>query len=148
MKLDEKDLRILEILKENSRLSTYKIAKKTLIPVTTVHNRIKKLEREGVVEGYTVKLNNKKLGKEVSAYILVEFDINTMLAKKMGYYDLAREIRKPGIVEDLVYTTGQKDIIIKIRAHNMEEINNYLLGHLRKVPGILRSDTHVVLQEF
>lgn len=148
MKLDDKDTKIIELLKENGKLSTYGIAKKTLMPVTTIHNRIKKLEREGIIEKYTIKLNEKKLGKIVSAYVLVEFDINAMIAKKLTYHDLAKEIKKPGIVEDLVYITGNKDIIIKIRAHDMEEINNYLLEYLRKVPGVLRSDTYVSLQEF
>jgi len=148
MKIDQKDLKIIELLKENSKLSTYDIAKKTLMPVTTIHNRIKKLEKEKVIEGYTVKLDYKKLGKIISAYILVKFDINSMLTKKMSYEDLAREIKKTGIVEDLVYTTGQRDIIIKVRTADMEEINNYLLEHLRKIPGVMTSDTYIVLQEF
>ena len=148
MKLDEKDRQILEILKRNSKLSSYTIAKKTLIPVTTVHNRIKKLEKEGIIEQYTLKLNHKKLGKQITAYIVVEFDINSMQAKKLGYDDLAKEIKKPGVVEDLAYITGEKDIIIKIRADNMEEVDKFLLEHLRKVPGVLRSNTYIALQEF
>ena len=47
--LDDKDKKIIEILKENSRLSTQQISKKTLIPITTVHHRIKKLEKEKII---------------------------------------------------------------------------------------------------
>lgn len=148
MKLDEKDIQILEILKKNSKLSSYQIAKKTLIPVTTIHNRIKKLEKEEIIQQYTIKLDYKKLGKQITAYVVVEFDINSMMAKKLTYDDLAREIKKPGIVEDLAYITGEKDIIIKIKAKDMEEVNSYLLDYLRKVPGVLRSNTYIALQEF
>ena len=69
--LDNKDLKILEVLKVNSRLSTQKIAKKTLIPITTVHNRMKKLEKEGIIKGYTVILDYKKLGKPILSFILI-----------------------------------------------------------------------------
>ena len=72
--LDKKDLAILEILKHNSNLSTQNIAKKTNIPITTVHNRIKKLEKEGIIKEYSVVLDNKKIGKPIAAYILITVD--------------------------------------------------------------------------
>ncbi len=148
MKVDEKDLKILELLKNNSKLSSYQIAKKTLIPVTTVHNRIKKLEKNEIIKAYTIKINEKKLGKMITSYVFLEFDINSMLSKKFTYDDIAREIKKAGIVEDLAYITGEKDIIIKIRTKDIEEANKYILEHLRKIPGILRTNTYVALQEF
>ena len=51
--MDKKDKTILELLNENSKLTTSQISKKTIIPITTVHNRIKKLEKEGIITGYT-----------------------------------------------------------------------------------------------
>ncbi|MBW2963913.1 Lrp/AsnC family transcriptional regulator, partial [Candidatus Woesearchaeota archaeon] len=69
--LDKKDLRILDELKADAKLTTGQIAKKLNIPVTTVHNRIKKLEKLGVVEGYTAKVDYKKLGKPITAYIMM-----------------------------------------------------------------------------
>ena len=48
--MDEKDEKILKLLKENSKLTTQQISKKTLIPITTIHNRIKKLEKEGIIK--------------------------------------------------------------------------------------------------
>jgi len=71
MKLDKKDLKILEILKENSKLTTSQIYKKTNIPITTVHNRIKKLENLGIIRSYTLKLDYNKLGKPITGFILV-----------------------------------------------------------------------------
>ena len=50
--LDKSDIKIIEILKENSKLSTQQISKKTAIPITTVHYRIKKLEKEGLKKIY------------------------------------------------------------------------------------------------
>jgi DNA-binding Lrp family transcriptional regulator len=71
MELDKKDLQILELLKRDSKLTTSKIAKKTLIPTTTIHNRIKKLEKSGIIKNYTLNLDWKKLGKNITAFILV-----------------------------------------------------------------------------
>jgi len=71
-KVDNKDLHILEMLRANSRLSEQKIAKKTGIPMTTVHNRAKKMRQAGIIEGYTVRLNHAKLGKPLVAYVLLK----------------------------------------------------------------------------
>jgi len=55
VKLDDKDWQILEILKDNAKLTSHKISKKTAIPITTVHNRIKKLEMNGIIKKYAPK---------------------------------------------------------------------------------------------
>ena len=58
--MDEKDEQILQILLINSKLSTHQISKKTGIPITTVHNRIKKLTKKGIIKGYTIVIDHKK----------------------------------------------------------------------------------------
>ena len=63
--INEKDKNILSILEKDAKLSMRKIAAKVKLPVTTIHNRIKKMESLGIIEGYVVKLNKKKLGKNV-----------------------------------------------------------------------------------
>jgi len=72
--IDNKDLKILELLKLNARFTTKQISKKTLLPITTVHNRIKKLENLGVIKNYSVVIDHKKLGKSISAYILMNIN--------------------------------------------------------------------------
>ena len=71
MELDQKDLKIIDILKENSKLTVNQISKRFNIPITTVHNRIKKLEKLGVIKNYTVILDYKKLNKGIQGIILV-----------------------------------------------------------------------------
>ena len=58
--MDDKDEQILQILKENSKLSTHQISKKTRIPITTVHNRIKKLKKEEIIKKYSIIIDKKK----------------------------------------------------------------------------------------
>ena len=69
--MDKKDEKIISCLKEHGRWSIQKIAKQTLIPITTVHHRLRKLEREGIIKRYTVALDYKKIGLPIAAYVLI-----------------------------------------------------------------------------
>ncbi|MEK6869655.1 MAG: winged helix-turn-helix transcriptional regulator, partial [Nanoarchaeota archaeon] len=76
--IDEKDKKILEILQENSSLSSHKISKRTLIPVTTVNNRIKKLKNLGVIKKFTVDIDKSKLGFSLVAYIFLTVSLEEL----------------------------------------------------------------------
>jgi Lrp/AsnC family transcriptional regulator for asnA, asnC and gidA len=147
MKLDEKDLKVLKILKENSKLTTNKISKKTAMPITTVHNRIKKLEKLGVIKEYTIVLDHKKLGKNLSAYILVTVDYKLLKEGGISQYELAKQIKKHDFVEETAMVTGGTDIIVKVRANDIEHLSDFVTKELRNIDGIERTQTMVVLSE-
>lgn len=144
---DKKDFAIIEALKSGGRLSTQQIAKKTSIPITTVHNRIKKLEKEGVIKGYTVVLDNKKIGRTIAAYILVTVDYKYLKEKKMSQYELAQKLKSNSNVEEAAMVTGASDIIIKVRASDMEGLNDFITKYLRNIDGIEKTQTAVILNE-
>ncbi|MHA1835102.1 MAG: Lrp/AsnC family transcriptional regulator, partial [Candidatus Baldrarchaeia archaeon] len=62
MKLDEKDIKILNLIQENCKLTAREIAKRINSPITTVFARIKRLEKRGIIKGYKAILNAEKLG--------------------------------------------------------------------------------------
>jgi DNA-binding Lrp family transcriptional regulator len=144
---DKKDAAIIEALKQNGRWSTQQIARKTGIPITTVHNRIKKLEKEGVIKGFTVVLDNKKIGRPVAAYILVTVDYKYLKEKKMSQYELAQKLKSNSNVEEAAMVTGASDIIIKVRVSDMDELNDFVTKYLRNVDGIEKTQTAVILNE-
>ena len=146
--MDKTDGKILEELERDSRLSTSKIAKRTGIPQTTIHYRIRKLIKEKVITKYTILVNPEKVGKNVMAYILVLFDTHTMKEKKLSYADIAAAIRNIPGVEEFAYTAGQYDIIIKVTAGSMNQLSTIVLEKLRKIPGVLRSESVVVMDYF
>jgi Lrp/AsnC family leucine-responsive transcriptional regulator len=76
--MDEKDRLILQELKKNSNRSTQQLGKATKIPSTTIHNRIKKLEKIGIIKQYTIQIDNKKLG-HVQAYFEVVLNPNVIV---------------------------------------------------------------------
>ncbi|MBN2121701.1 Lrp/AsnC family transcriptional regulator [Candidatus Micrarchaeota archaeon] len=133
---DEKDLLVIDELKRNSRLSEQKIARKTGIPMTTVHNRIKKLRESRTIEGYTIKLDYAKLGKPISAFVLVK-------ASHADQKELLRKIAGlPGVYEAAMIT-GEFDILFKARASSMEELNGLIVQNLRKQKTIAETRTMV-----
>jgi len=135
-KLDKKDLQILEILKNNSEYTTREIARKTLLPVTTIHNRIKKMRKTGVIKKYTIEPDYKKINKGFLVYVLITANLSALKEKKRTQYDLADEIKKFHFVEKVDITTGGADLVVVIRVKDVEEFNKVLLGKLQLVEGI------------
>ncbi|MBW2976354.1 Lrp/AsnC family transcriptional regulator [Candidatus Woesearchaeota archaeon] len=145
--MDKKDESIIQILKENSNLSTQQISKKTLIPITTVHNRIKKLKKEGIIRKYTVELDSTKVGKNIAAYINIVVDYKFLKEKNMSQYDLAKKLKQQGCVEACAMVTGGTDIIITLRVGSIEELDNFVTKDLRNIDGIEKTQTMVILNE-
>ncbi|MFH1399137.1 MAG: Lrp/AsnC family transcriptional regulator [Candidatus Woesearchaeota archaeon] len=146
MKLDEKDLEILGILKQNAKLTTSQISKQTKIPITTVHNRIKKLESIGVIRNYTVVLNHQLLGKDLLVYVLVGVDQN-LPGKIISQDEIAKKIKAYEEVEEANIITGDNDIIVKARFKSIAQLNNFIMKKLRKIDGVDKTKTMVVLEE-
>jgi len=145
--VDNKDLLILHALKENAKASVVQISKNTGLPATTIHNRIKKLEKNGIIKGYTIRIDHKKAGKEISAIVLIVVNYNAIKSKKMTQHDLAKEIAKMPNVEEASVVTGQADIILKARARNMDELNQIVTVDLRNTDGVENTVTMVILSE-
>jgi len=145
--VDEKDKKILDSLKKNARLSTQEIAKQTGIPVTTVYNRIRKLESSGAILGYTVVLDSKKIGKPIMAYVLITVDYKQLKEIKMTEAQLAKKIRLSPFVESAGIIAGSKDIILKVRAASVDELDDFINRYLRSLDGIDRTETMIVMHE-
>ena len=145
--LDKKDIAIIEVLKHNSNLSTQQISKKTNIPITTVHNRIKKLEKSGIIKEYTILLDNKKIGKPIAAYILITVDYKLLNEQKMSQNDLAEKLKSNPDVEEASILTGAADIIIKVRVSDIDKLNDFVTKHLRNVNGVEKTQTSIILNE-
>ena len=145
--IDQLDLKILHVLKANSKSSMNQISKKLLIPITTAHNRIKKLEKTGIIKNYTIILNNKKLGKDLCAFILIKIDYTALKSKNLSQQEVAMRLKSREEVEDAALITGLKDIILKIRDNNIDELNNFITKDLRNFAGVKSTETMIVLDE-
>lgn len=145
--MDSKDNQIINILMENSKLSTHKISRITSIPITTVHHRIKKLEKLGIIKRYTLELDNKKYGRPIAAYILITVDYKLLKSKKKSQHNLAEKLKNHEIVQEASMVTSGTDIIIKVRVKDIEELNYFVTKYLRNIDGIEKTQTMVILRE-
>ncbi len=146
--IDKKDIKILNELKQNGRMSAQEISKKTGIPVTTVFNRVKRMEKSSVIKKYSVVLDEGKTGRNIAAYVLITVDYNLLKKKHISQHELASKLRKYDFVEEVSMITGVTDIILRIRVSNISELNEFVTKYLRNVDGIERTQTAVILENF
>ena len=145
-KLDQTDWKILGILKDHAEYSTSQIAKKTLLPRTTIHNRIRKLRQEGVIRKFTVKLDNQRIGKGFVAYVLISANLPLLKAKKRTQADLAAELRRLSFVERADIVAGGTDLVAIVRCKDVQEFNEFLLDKLQLVEGIDKTQSLIVIR--
>lgn len=144
--LDEKDYSILEALRQNGRASSQQISKQTRLPISTVHNRIKKMQHSGIIKGYTVVIDQKKTGM-IGAYVLVIVNYHPGDSITIDQYELAKKIKNISCVEEVSMTTGATDILVKVRSKNMDELNEFVTKQLRSFKGVDKTQTLVVLND-
>ena len=144
--VDNKDRKIIEELVRNSRQTTSQLSKKLNIPITTVHNRIKKLIKTGVIINYTVNLDHNLLGRPVPAYIGVTINY-TVPGKKVNQTDIANQIKKIEGVYEVYILTGGSDILVKVLVKDITELNNFVTEKLRNVSGVDKTQTSIILKE-
>jgi len=135
---DEKDEEILQVLRENSRLSFRKIAKRVGLSISALISRVKRLEKEGIIKGYTTRVSHTKLG----------YDYLGLVEVKLMNSAASSEVRKkiaalPGVVL-LFDTTGESDSVAVARAKNRTEFNA-LIKKILSIPNVASTNTHVIL---
>lgn len=143
--MDDKDTKILALLKEHADYTTRQIAKKILIPQTTIHNRIRKLTQEGVITRFTIDVHPEKVGKAFAAYVLISANLQLLKEKKKTQYDLAEEIRRCPFVERVDIVSGGTDLVAFIRVKDVTEFDHVLLGKLQLFEGIDKTQSLIVI---
>jgi DNA-binding Lrp family transcriptional regulator len=143
--MDEKDKAILEQLQRDSSQTTSDISEATNIPITTVHNRIKKMEDRGVITDYTVEVDHKQLGKGIAAYILVTVMYTLPDGEQVQQEDVAKQISQLDEVETLDIITGSYDLVLKVRVGEVDELNDFVISKLRNIKGVDKTQTMVSL---
>jgi DNA-binding Lrp family transcriptional regulator len=137
LKIDDLDIDILRSLNENARKSFRDIAKELHISLTTVSNRVKALERNGVIQGYIPVLDATKLGYD----IMVVIGIKVIHGKIV---ETERDLAKENGVFAVFDSTGEWDAIVMARFHNRGELNTFVKKVLDH-ENVDRTYTQVVL---
>ena len=142
-KLQPKDIKIIEALQENARLGVKKVARKTGIPITTVFNRIRNMESRGIIKGYRLELDKKKLGKEIEAYIL----INIAYTSDLHQEEFSMELNSLPEVDECYVISGATNILVKVSTKDIDTLNEFIINNLRK-KGVEHNTTYIIIKEF
>ncbi|MEM1650006.1 MAG: Lrp/AsnC family transcriptional regulator [Sulfolobales archaeon] len=136
--LDETDLRILEILKRNSRENIREIARRLGKPPSTISSKIKRLEKLGIIRGYTAIIDYQALGYQINALTLLQVE---------GAYieEIERILSEEKNVRAVYDITGEYDVAIITTFRDVEDLNSFIKRMLKN-PYIKRSVTNIVLR--
>jgi Lrp/AsnC family transcriptional regulator, leucine-responsive regulatory protein len=137
MDLDKKDFVLLEALQQNASQRLEDLAALVKLAPSSVHERLRRLEREGIIRRWTVDVDTTALGLEVMAFIGIR--ATRTCAELLG------PMRKIASIEECHSVAGDLSMILKVRVANTAALLS-LTEHLRLIPGIEHTETTIVLK--
>jgi DNA-binding Lrp family transcriptional regulator len=138
--MDDLDRQLIALLRANARTPVATLAKRLEVARGTVQNRIAKLERDGVIAGYTVRLQAADDDRRVVALML-------LAVEGPAVEDVIDRLRGDPAVTALHTTNGRWDIVAELRADTLEEFDR-VLGRIRRIDGVATSETNLLLSTF
>ena len=144
MKMDKTDLNIIKLLQENSKLTNLELSKQIGLSPAPTLERVKKLEKSGMIKSYHAKISTKKLGLKVKAFVLVSLEFQK-------YHDLNHIVKEIEAIPEIVECyniTGASDLMLKIVARDMEAYEELIFKKLSMISEINRLQTMIVLSTF
>jgi DNA-binding Lrp family transcriptional regulator len=135
--MDDLDRQLVSLLRGNARLPAATIARTLRVARGTVQNRIARLEQEGVIAGYTVRLAAPDGDRRITALMLIAVEGNNV-------EKVLRSLRGDASVSTLHTTNGRWDIIAELRADTLEEFDR-VLSRIRRIEGVANSETNLLL---
>lgn len=137
MKLSDKDRELLEVLRENARMPVATIANRLSLSRTTVQSRLERLEKNGVIAGYSVRLSDEYSSGLVRAHILI-----TIAPKSLSQVTSALDRMKA--VTDLHSVSGTFDLIAIIASPSISELDQ-VIDDIGSIDGVDRTLSSIVL---
>jgi Lrp/AsnC family transcriptional regulator for asnA, asnC and gidA len=139
--IDGLDKIILRALMQDARKSINEIAKTAGISGAAVHQRLKKLEKSGLISGSQVVLNPKVLGYKTMAFVGIYLDM------AMRNPEAVKQLEKIPEVIECHYTTGNWSILIKLLCEDNEHLMTLLNHRIQTIDGVSRTETYISLNQ-
>ncbi len=137
--MDDKDRAILDILQRDDRTGYAEIGARVRLAASSVFERVKRLEREGVIRGYGAHLDPPRLGRSVTAFVSV--------ATRAASSDIVPRLALLPEVEDCYSIAGADSLMLKARTGTTQELEN-LLERIRATAGVERTRTTIALDTY
>jgi len=139
--LDNTDLAILNILMHNARRPYTEIAEEVFVSPGTVHVRMRKMEKMGIIKQAQLQVDLSKLGMDITAFLGV------YLQKSSLYDNVVTALKAIPEIVDCHYTTGAYSMFVKIVCKDTDHLKNILHDKIQPIEGIERTETFISLEE-
>jgi len=137
--LDGIDRKILALLQNDAKLSQAELAKAVGLTAPSVNERIRKLERSGVIRGYEALLDERKLGLDITAFVEIFIEHPKF---ESGFIEAVRGLDE---VLECHHITGEFSLLLKVRVEDMAAFRRLLIEKLNSVRGVRQTRTLIVL---
>lgn len=137
MRITHKDQQLLNVLRDNGRATTTEIAKQLGVSRSTAQKRLERLEHSGVIDGYTVRISQEYLDREIKAHVLITVrprETSEIIAQ-MGGFDEVRAVYS---------ISGQYDLIAEIAALDVSRLDQ-IIDKIIEIDGVERTESSVIL---
>ncbi len=141
--MDEVDRRILRLLQRDGRISNVELARRAHLSPAATHERVRKLQAEGVIEGYAVRLNPARVGRALLVFMQI-----TLESTSEELFDrFSRAVAGAPEILECHMVAGGFDYLIKVRVRDMDAFREFLGRTLSSLPGIRQTHTYTVMEE-
>lgn len=140
--MDNTDLQILKILQKKARIPNVEVARNIGMAPSAVLERIKKLEAQGVIQGYEVRLNPEMFNCDMIAFVKIKTDSSRQL-KNIGL-----SLAKIEQIQEVHYLAGEDCIMIKLRVKNNSELEAILNREIAALDNVKETQTFIALSTY
>lgn len=137
--LDSIDNHLLDLLQRNARLPYAELGKEVGLSVSAVNERLKKLDAQGYIEHYTVRINAAQAGFDVCAFIHV---LLSTPEHEGGFLQRVLALEE---IQECHHITGEFSYLLKVRVRSTADLELFLKQGLKSIPGIARTNTAIAL---
>ena len=138
--LDSLDRALLQVLRADGRISMLELANRLGISRGNAYNRFERLRRDGVLAGFTARVDPARLGLTVAALV-------SLRTEQQSWQAIRDHLLALEEVEYVALTTGGPDFVVLVRAPGVESLRDVVLERLRRVPGVHSTLTTLILDE-
>lgn len=143
VQLDDRDLRILELLQSNARVSNVELSEEVGLSAPQCYRRIRTLEKAGVIRGYTALIDRERLGLDILAFVRIAID----RAQFRRIREVEKAISKFPEVLECQAVTGEEGYQLKVVAPDLKAYAAFLTDKLMRVPGVTSVKSAIGLRE-